>query len=81
MVVGLDTRLSSYALITACQAGIAAAGGRAQDIGGSDHAPAALHGGLHTKGGYGEASLTGYYNKLSTPPGGGTVSSWTTTCL
>ena len=50
MVGDIDTRLSLYALITGCQAGTVADGGRALDIGGSDHASSALHGGLYTKG-------------------------------
>jgi len=66
VVVGRDTRLSSPALSTSCLAGIAAAGGRAQDIGVVTtpqlHYMVVC---INTKGGYGEASLPGYYNKIT----------------
>jgi len=66
VVVGRDTRVSSPALSTACLAGIAAAGGRAQDIGVVTtpqlHYMVVC---INTKGGYGEASLPGYYDKIT----------------
>jgi len=66
VVVGRDTRVSSPALSTACLAGVAAAGGRAQDIGVVTtpqlHYMVVC---INTEGGYGEPSLPGYYHKIT----------------
>jgi len=66
VVVGRDTRVSSPALAIACLAGIAAAGGHAQDIGVVTtpqlHYMVVC---INTKGEYGEASLPGYYDKIT----------------
>jgi len=66
VVVGRDTRVSSPSLSTACLAGVAAGGGVAQDIGVVTtpqlHYMVVC---INTKGGYGEASLPGYYDKIT----------------
>jgi len=66
VVVGRDTRVSSPSLSTACLAGISAAGGRAQDIGVVStpqlHYMVVC---INTKGGYGDPSLPGYYDKIT----------------
>jgi len=66
VIVGRDTRKSSPSLSSACLAGIAAAGGESKDIG--EVTTPQLHYMvvcINTKGGYGEASLPGYYDKIS----------------
>ena len=76
MIVGRDTRSSSPALATAVIDGIAAVGGQLTDIG--VVTTPQLHYmvvATNTKGGYGEASLTGYYKKLT-----GAYHSWVAGC-
>ena len=61
VVVGRDPGVSSPALSTACLTGIAAAGWRVQDIG----VVTTPQPQLNTKCGYGEASIPGYYDKIT----------------
>ena len=66
VIVGRDTRVSSPALASACINGITGAGGQCQDLG--LVTTPQLHYmvvATNTKGGYGDPSLTGYYDKLS----------------
>merc|ERR1719260_273628 len=66
VIVGRDSRQSSPALREACVRGIEAAGGVCQDIGVVTtpqlHYMVVC---INTKGGYGEASLPGYYDKIT----------------
>jgi len=76
VIVGRDTRSSSPALATAVIDGITAVGGQLTDIG--VVTTPQLHYmvvATNTKGGYGEASLTGYYKKLT-----GAFHSWVAGC-
>ena len=66
VVVGRDTRVSSPALAQACKDGILAVGGKCEDIGlvttPQLHYIVVC---LNTRGAYGQPTLSGYYDKLS----------------
>ena len=67
VILGRDTRLSSPSLAQACSDGVAAAGGECQDLGlvttPQLHYMVVC---VNTKGGYGQPSLPGYYDKITT---------------
>ena len=66
VIVGRDTRVSSPSLASACLAGVSSLGGRSEDLG--LVTTPQLHYmvvATNTKGGYGQPSLPGYYDKLA----------------
>ena len=66
VILGRDTRVSSPSLARACLAGVTSLGGRSQDLG--LVTTPQLHYmvvATNTKGGYGQPSLPGYYDKLA----------------